>query len=103
MKFIVYCTTHVVTVVPAIDPVALACARVPLGFHALSVSTLTIKLSVGPHVFQRCNVMLDTDVPFPMIFDDFFVLAETSPILGFAETIPPPSEYDGNVANASSI
>lgn len=47
--------------------------------------------------------MFGTDVPFQIIIADFFVLAATSQMLGVAETIHPPSEYERYETDASSI
>jgi len=67
--------------VPAIVAVAFACTRVPLGDHALSVSTLTVKLSVGHPTFKSDNFIDVTADQSARNFIDLFVVPVASQTL----------------------
>jgi hypothetical protein len=67
---------------PGVVADAFACANVPLGFQAESVSIRIVTLSVGDPIFLSHNLIVVADIQFPIIIMDLAVLPVTSPNTG---------------------
>lgn len=77
-KFIVVSAREVVILQGVTVPVAFACASVPLGLPALSVSIRIPKSTLGDDTFASDNLRVEALTPFPKIAMLMRVLPATS-------------------------